>query len=451
LRPDELGTLQRAKLAAMLEDVLATNAFYRAKLSHVRFNAKADPLERLPFTTRQEVEQDQLAHRPFGTNLTYPLEKYCRFHQTSGTGGRAVRWLDTPASWLWFQKCWGIILAAAGVGPGDRLLFPFSFGPFVGFWAAFESAAALGHLCIPAGGISTASRLRMIQDNGVTVVCCTPTYALRMAEVAQTEGIDLHGSTVRSLIVAGEPGGSIPETRQRIEAAWGARVFDHTGMTEIGAMTFECGPRPGAGVHVIESEFIAEVIDPKTGRSASQDPDGAQSGELVVTNLGRWGSPLIRYRTGDQVRIVRGKCDCGRWYARLEGGILGRIDDMIIVRGNNVFPPAVEAVLRGFAEVAEFRATVTQDGPLAQVTLEIEPTAEALAQTAAQAVNAAGPSGVATLAERVGRAVQDALHFRADVRTVAPGTLPRFEMKARRFVRAKPGARPAAAPAPAGT
>src|SRR6185503_13805223 len=152
-------------LAAMLEDVFASNAFYRAKLSQVRFNAKQDPLERLPFTTRQEVEQDQLAHGPFGTNLTYPLEKYCRYHQTSGTGGRAVRWLDTPASWLWFQKCWGIILAAAGVG--------------------------LGHLCIPAGGLSTAARLRMIQDNGVTVVCCTPTYALRMAEVAQAEGIDL--------------------------------------------------------------------------------------------------------------------------------------------------------------------------------------------------------------------------------------------------------------------
>jgi phenylacetate-CoA ligase len=206
-------------------------------------------------------------------------------------------------------------------------------------------------------------------------------------------------------------------------------------------MTFECGPRPGAGVHVIESEFIAEVIDPKTRRAAAQDPGGAQAGELVVTNLGRWGSPLIRYRTGDHVRLVRGKCDCGRWYARLEGGILGRIDDMFIVRGNNVFPPAVEAVVRRFPEIAEFRATVTQDGPLAQVTLEIEPVADA--------VNAASTGGVATLAERVGRAVQDTLHFRADVRTVAPGTLPRFEMKARRFVRAKPGASPPA-PAPAG-
>jgi phenylacetate-CoA ligase len=426
-RPDEdfldresLAACQRRKLAAMLGELLATNNFYGRKLASVRFDARVDSLDRLPFTTRRELEDDQAAHPPYGTNLTYPLDRYCRFHQTSGSGGSPVRWLDTKDSWAWFQRCWRTIFAAARVGPGDRLMFPFSFGPFVGFWAAFESSVALGRLSLPAGGMSTTARLKMLLDNDVTVVCCTPTYALRMAEVAAEEKVDLPESKVRALIVAGEPGGSIPEVRGRIEATWGARVFDHSGMTEMGAATFECWERPG-GLHLIESEFIGEVIDPATGQVV---PDG-EAGELVLTNLGRWGSPLIRYRTGDYVRMVRGDrpCACGRWYARLEGGILGRIDDMFIVRGNNVFPTAVEAVLRRFPEIAEFRLTVSNsaDTALTRVMLEVEP----------------GP-GVTPdgLSPRVAQALQEALNFRADVTVVPAGSLPRFEMKAKRFVRA---------------
>jgi phenylacetate-CoA ligase len=210
--------------------------------------------------------------------------------------------------------------------------------------------------------------------------------------------------------------------RARIEAAWGARVFDHTGMTEIGALSFECSESRGTGVHVIESEFIAEAIDPKTLKSVAE----GDAGELVLTNLGRWGSPLIRYRTGDHVRLTRGRrCVCGRWFARLEGGILGRVDDMFIVRGNNVFPAAVEAVLRGLPEVAEFRCTIRSGGALTQVTLEVEPTRQV--------------TDPAALVGKVAGSVQGALSFRPDVVSVPVGSLPRFEMKAKRFVRETPG------------
>ena len=424
LDTDGLRVLQRRKLAALLTEVLGDNSgnrFYRDKLAGVRFDPLNDPLDRLPFTTRKELERDQGEHAPYGTNLTYPLERYCRFHQTSGTSGRPMRWLDTAETWAWFRKCWATIFTAAGVHPADRVLFPFSFGPFLGFWGAFESAVAIGALALPAGGLSTSARLKLIADNAVTVVCCTPTYALHMAEVARQAGIDLRASTVRAVVVAGEPGGSIPETRRAIESAWGARLIDHHGMTELGAASFECLPRPGEGVHVIESEFIPEVIDPATG---SPLPEG-ERGELVITNLGRVGSPLIRYRTGDQVRLVRGRCACGRWYGRLEGGILGRTDDMFTVRGNNVFPPALEAVLRRFPEVAEFRVLVHDRGALTQVALEIEP--------------APVVADVDGLARRVGQAVQEGLHFRAEVKAVPPGTLPRFEMKAKRFVRTRDG------------
>ncbi|MDB5303556.1 MAG: phenylacetate--CoA ligase family protein [Phycisphaerales bacterium] len=413
-----LHALQRRKLANLLSEVLATNAFYRAKLSSTRFDPLIDPLEKLPFTTRAELEQDQLAAPPYGTTLTYPIERYSRYHQTSGTGGRSMRWLDTAESWAWFGRCWGIIFTAAGVSAADRIMFAFSFGPFVGFWGAFEGGTTLGALCLPGGGLSTQARLRMLLENRATVVCCTPTYALHMAEVAAHEGLDLPSSPVRALIVAGEPGGSIPATRRRIEAGWGARVFDHSGMTEIGAAGFECTENPG-GLHVIESEFIPEVIDPQSARPV---PNG-QLGELVLTNLGRTGSPLIRYRTGDQVRLVRGPCACGRSFARLEGGILGRVDDMFVVRGNNVFPTAVEAVLRRFDEVAEFRVTVHENGALTQVKLEVEPTPQC----------ASAPR----LAEQVGQALHEALHFRAEVVMVGSGALPRFELKAKRFVRVK--------------
>ena len=416
LNSDALRALQRRKLADLLGEIREKNPFYRRKLQDVQFNPLSDSMELLPFTTRPELEADQIAHPPYGTDLTYPLGQYTRYCQTSGTGGRPLRWLDTTQSWAWVGKCWGTIFTAAGVGEGDRLLFPFSFGPFLGFWGAFDSAVALGFLCIPAGGMSTIGRLRMLIDNQVTVVCCTPTYALLMAEVAKQEGIDLVRSPVRGIFVAGEPGGSIPEIRSAIETAWGARVFDHTGMTEIGPMSLECREKPG-GVHVIESEYIAEVIDPTTGKPVGE----GEPGELVVTNLGRVGSPVIRYRTGDQVRLTRGRCDCGRCFARLEGGILGRVDEMFIVRGNNVFPTAVEAVVRRFAEVAEFRLCLDETGTLPDVRLEIEP--------------ASGGVDSALLCQQVARGIQEALSFRAQVQAVAPGSLPRFDMKARRFVR----------------
>ncbi len=413
---DRLGLelLQREKLAALLDAVLSSNPFYRRKLAGIRFDPTRDPIDRFPLTTRSEIEQDQATHPPFGTNLSYNPVGYNRFHQTSGTTGQPIRWLDTAESWEWFKGCWCIVYRGAGVTSEDRLAFPFSFGPFIGFWAAFEAAASLGNLCLPAGGMTTTARLRYILDNGVTVVCCTPTYALRMAQTAAAEGLDLRSSAVRLVIVAGEPGGSVPSVRSRIESAWGARVIDHAGMTEVGAWGFECVEAPG-GMHVIESEFLAEVIDPVSGQPLAE----GETGELVLTNLGRIGSPVIRYRTGDQVRATRAHCACGRFFLRLEGGILGRLDSMLIVRGNNVFPSAIEAILHEFDEVAEFRVVVEERAGMTELRLELEPAASA------------SSTG---LAERIAMTIRDRLHFRPEVSLVKAGALPRFEMKAKRVL-----------------
>src|SRR5579863_890628 len=291
---------QSARLALLLNEVLPHNRFWRNKFAAAGVSASeihslAD-LQKLPLTTKAELLADQVAHPPYGSNLTFAVQSYSRLHQTSGTTGTPLRWLDTPQSWDWILQTWGQLFGIMGLRKDDRLLFPFSFGPFLGFWAGFEGANRLGNLCIAAGGMSSQARLNLLRENRATVVCCTPTYALRLAEIAAEQNIDLTQSGVRAILVAGEPGGNIPATRRRIEAAWGAQVVDHWGMTELGPLAIESLAEPG-GLYVVETECIAEIVDPQTEQPV---PEGTE-GELVITNLGRVGSPLIRYRTGDRV------------------------------------------------------------------------------------------------------------------------------------------------------
>jgi phenylacetate-CoA ligase len=412
-----LAALQGERLRALVAEIIPRNELYTQKLARAGIDADQlccpSDLARLPFTTKAELLADQEEHPPYGSIHTYPLDQYTRLCQTSGTSGKALHWLDTPESWRWCVGCWDTIFRTIGLKKGERLFFPFSFGPFLGFWTAWDAAAQAGFLCLSGGGMSSVARLHCLLENEATVVLCTPTYALRLAEAAGEAGLDIRSGQVRALIVAGEPGGSIPATRQRIEDAWGARVFDHCGLTEVGPIGIECRESP-AGLHILENECIAELIDPAT----TSPVEPGQVGELVLTNLGRWGSPAIRYRTGDLARVSPEPCPCGRSFVRLEGGILGRTDDMIYVRGNNVYPSALEAVVRRFSDLAEYRVQVDRNGPLAALRLEVEPAQAEL-----------GPR----LAAQVERAIRDELLFRADVKAVPPGSLPRFEMKAQRF------------------
>ena len=377
---------QLEKLQALIREIRSANPFYAAKLPPELPATLEEFFEQTPFTAKHELALDQQRNPPFGSNLTYPLDRYSRFSQTSGTSGKPMRWLDTAESWDWMTGNWRRVFEAAGVTGLDRVFFAFSFGPFLGFWVAFEAAARMGCLCTPGGGMPTAARLAVMFDSGATVLCCTPTYAIHMAEVAGREGIDIAGlSRVRTIVVAGEPGGSIPAIRQKIEALWpGSRVFDHHGMTEIGPVSYGCSARRDV-LHIIESSYIAEVIDPQSGRHV---PRGAQ-GELVLTNLGRPGSPLLRYRTGDLVVASPDeRCECGSAEMALLGGILGRADDMVVVRGVNVYPAAVEEVLRDVGGVAEYRVCVSQKLGLAELTLEVEPEPAAAAACRAAFVSA---------------------------------------------------------------
>jgi phenylacetate-CoA ligase len=412
---------QGRQLAALLDVVSERSPFYRAKFSAAGVDVRSlrfpDDLANLPLTSKAELIADQAANPPWGTVVTEPIERYTRYCQTSSTTGSPLRWIDTNESWQWMLDCWKAVYAGARVVPGDRVFFPFSFGPFLGFWAGFDAGHQMGLHCIPGGGMSSRLRLSVIDSIGATVVCCTPTYALRLAEVAAEERPEraLAEGPVRILIVAGEPGGSIRATREQIERSWGARVIDHHGMTEVGPISFECWESPGS-LHLNEGAFICEVLDPVTGRAVA---DG-QPGELVVTNLGRLSGPVIRYKTADIVVRRSEPCLCGRTWARLDGGVLARADDMVNIRGVNVYPTSIEAVVRQFPEVIEFRTTVSQAHAMRALAVDVE--------VAPQTTDA--PHVAAKVAERLKEAI--GLSVKVDV--VPPGTLPRFEMKAKRFV-----------------
>jgi phenylacetate-CoA ligase len=417
-RPD-LHRLQAEGLARLLAEILPTNRFYARKLADAGLDPAAlvfpRDLHRLPFTTKDELVSSQQQHPPYGEVLTYPVERYTRLHQTSGTSGKPLRWLDTPESWGILLDTWAALFQMAGVTPRDRLFFPFSFGPFLGFWTAFEAGARLGCLCLAGGGMSSGARLHFLLDNAATVVLCTPTYALHLAEVARGDGIDLPSSAVRLVIVAGEAGGNVPSTRQRIEEGWGARVIDHNGMTETGPLGIESFDEPG-GLYLLETVCLPEILQPGGNQPVSPGTEG----ELVVTTFRRTASPLIRYRTGDLVQAG----PAGRWpFLYLAGGIRGRADDMVSIRGNNLHPAALQAVLHNFDDVAEYRVVIDQSATLAALVIEVE---------AREGVDAA------LVAARVDRAIRDELLFRAEVRVVPPGSLPRHELKARRWVRRRP-------------
>ena len=415
----QIDDIQLRRLKELLETIIPRNRFYTTKLQETGVSVddiqSLDDLRKLPLTTKQELVDSQAQQPPYGANLSYPSTSYARLHQTSGTTGRPMRWLDTADSWNWIMECWRQIYLLAGLTKEDRLFFPFSFGPFIGFWAAFEGAARLGNFVIAGGGMSTSIRLQAMIENEATVVCCTPTYAMRMAEVAAAEGIDLQESSVRMLIVAGEPGGAIPATRSRIETAWDARVIDHWGMTEIASLGIESEDRPG-GMYLLETEMIAEIVDPET----MEPVQPGEVGELLITNLGRLGSPLIRYRTRDLVQASTDIDPSGRQLLWLSGGILGRSDDMVTVRGNNVFPSSVEAVLREIDAVAEFRIDVKTVRSMHELCITVEPTTTESADGLQQIV-------MDSLRKRLG--------FACEVLLAEPGGLPRFELKGRRFHR----------------
>ncbi len=402
----QLARWQLAELNRQFAAILPLNRFYREKFGCDSL-ALADlgELTSLPLTAKDELVQS-VDDSGFSRHQTYAPYRYSRLHRTSGTKGNPLMILDTIDDWRWWSTTWQHVLTAADVSQHDRVFLAFSFGPFIGFWSAHEACCERGAMVIPGGGINSLARIELMRQAHATVIACTPTYAMHLHEVAAQHAIDLRTIGIRRVLVAGEPGGSIPAVRERIERAWGAQVIDHCGATEIGPWGF--GWPDGGGVHVIETSFIPELIP-----FANPDSKDTTLFELVLTSLGRFGAPVIRYRTGDLVRSTnRASIRCS--FLWLDGGIVGRADDMLIVRGVNIFPSSVEAILREFSELHEYRVTLARAGELDEIAIEVE--------------------AADHLLEPIRNRLLTGVGLRVNVSQVPPGSLPRSEGKSRRWL-----------------
>ncbi|MCP4189370.1 MAG: phenylacetate--CoA ligase [Planctomycetaceae bacterium] len=403
---EALESHQLRRLNRLLEDVLPANRFYAEKLG--KLEQPLDSLANLqdfPFTTKQDLF-DPKSNPTYALNRTFDISKYVRFHRTSGTLGHPIVVLDTQEDWQWWLETWQYVLDAAGVTEQDRAALAFSYGPFIGFQSAHEALIHRNTMVIPCGGMSSLARLQLMVEHRATVLCCTPSYALHLTSVATEHQIEIDKSQITKIIVAGEPGGSIPSIRERIETAWQATLVDHAGATEIGPWGYDDG---GQGLRIIESEFIAEFHSVATEKPAE---DGELS-ELILTTLGRKGAPLIRYRTGDLVKPDR-NVSAPNHFVRLPGGVLGRLDEMLIVRGVNIYPSAIEQILRSIPEVVEYRIIAKKKGELDALSVEVEDQLEE-------------PTRIAQL-------LNLRLGLNVEVLCVPTGSLPRFEHKGKRFL-----------------
>lgn len=428
---DRLTAWQVEQFNRQLKAILPHNRFYADKFASAGLAADAclqelGQLEQWPFTTKSELSESyRLSDTGISRHQSFAAQEYSRLHRTSGTHGEPLLILDTAEDWMWWSGTWQHVLQAAQVTPEDRVFLAFSFGPFIGFWSAHQACVDRGAMVIPGGGLSTLARMEFIRQSAANVICCTPSYALHMAEVAQNEKFPMDQLNVDRLIVAGEAGGSVPEVRGRISDLWHADVIDHAGATEIGPWGF--GLRDRCGLHIVESSFIAELIPLQTSAppspvrgvvgTASISAHSSESsvlGELVLTSLGRLGAPVIRYRTGDIVRISVNpiSAECG--FCWLPDGVIGRVDDMVTIRGVNIFPSSIDNLVRSLPGIGEYQVQVWRDGHLDQLSLSVEGSIEDSRQLEKKLTLKTG--------------------LRIAVEPVALGSLPRSEAKSHRWV-----------------
>ena len=379
-----------------------------------------EDVQKVPFTVKEELRQSQERYPPFGDFHCIPPEEGVRVFQTTGTTGIPVRSLLSKKDWLEvYYDQFMYFMYGYGITKADTIFIPFNYGLYLAWWGIHSSFEQGGVLVIPGGGQSSEDRIRNILEWKPTVVCGTPTYILFLGDIAKKMEVDLSKTTVRVVITAGEPGAQIPSTKKQIETTWGAKNYDDIGSTEISNFGFECVAQKGT--HVIESMFLAEVIDPVTGKNLGP----GQEGELVLTNLCCESMPLIRWRMGDIVKFDMKKCDCGRTFLRLDGGVIGRADDMFQFGGVNIFPSAIENFIHGTKEFSnEYQVIAPKMGSGKHLRIRVEPSSPALSKEEM---------------DRAVKAFKETFKFRIgvtpEVDVVKIGELPRFEGKARRVIR----------------
>ena len=356
---------------------------------------------------------------PYGDMLTVPLKQVTAFRQTSGTTGTPVYQADTWQDWEWWSECWCYILYAQGYRDMDRVFIPFGYNIFVAFWAGHYAAEKLGCEVVPGGILDTQARILKMQELRCTAFMATPTYVLGMADTARNKlGIDpAKDLSIRKITCAGEPGASVPTTKRRMEEAWGAKVYDHIGATEIGAWSYECTEQPG-GLHVNDAFFLVEIEDLETGEPVTEP---GKEGTMIITALDRTAKPCIRFDSKDVIRWSDHQCDCGRTFRLIEGGVVGRADDITKVKGVLLAPTAIEEVVRSLPELGdEYEVIVSKRGDVDDILLRVE---------ILRGREGKQESILSRLRNQL--RVKTNLGYRIEIHPYA--SLPRYEVKAKRF------------------
>lgn len=415
---EEIAALQCYRLIRMVRRVYENVPFYRKKLDEMGIQPgdirTLDDLRRLPFTYKQDLRDNY----PYGL-FAVPRAQLARIHASSGTTGKQTVVGYTQND----LKIWGEItaraLSAAGVTAEDFVHISYGYGLFTGGLGLHEGATTLGASVIPVSTGNTKRQIQIMQDFGSNCLCCTPSYAMHIAETMQQMGVDPSSVKLRAGVFGAEPW--TEAMRRRIEEMMRIKAYDIYGMSELmgPGVAYECSAQDG--MHINEDHFIVEVIDPETGEPV---PDG-EKGELVFTCISKEALPLIRYRTRDISAVTREKCSCGRTFLRMKKP-QGRTDDMLIIRGVNVFPSQVESVLLGFDFITpNYQITVSREGALDSVSIDVE-MAEGVAFDTVREVE--------SRARMLRSAIEQVLNIAATVRLVPPGTLARSEGKARHVV-----------------
>jgi phenylacetate-CoA ligase len=421
---EKLEDLQLQRFRERMQYVCDRSPMYKRKYDKAGIKPadirSLDDIQNVPFTVKEELRESQVQHPPWGDFLCIPPEEGVRVFQTTGTTGIPVKAMMNKTDWtIHFYEQFMHFMYGYGIKASDILFVPFGYGLYIAWWGFQAALEQAGVMIVPGGAQSSKDRVKNIFDWNATVVCGTPTYLLSLGDTAKNMGMPLADSAVRIAVTAGEPGANVPATKAAIEELWGAKCYDDIGSTEITNFGFECIAQQGT--HVIETMFYAECLDPDTLKPVA---DG-EIGELVLSNLCTESMPLLRFRIRDLVRFNKETCECDRSFLRLDGGVLGRSDDMFQFAGVNIFPSAIENLIREVPEFSnEYQIIVPKMGSGRHIQIRIEPdTAEVSRDRMAQAV------------EKFIETVKYRVTITPDVEIAEIGELPRFELKAKRLIR----------------
>jgi phenylacetate-CoA ligase len=421
---EKLGALQLKKFRRIFAWAYENSRFHRTLYDEAGITPQDirsfEDIHHVPKVEKSMMQKIQRKDPfPYGDALCVPLDAVSTFRQTSGTTGQAVYQADTWQDWEWWMECWAYILWAQGYRPKDRVFIPFGYNVFVAFWAGHYAAEKIGCEVVPGGVLDTKARILKVQELAATAMMATPTYVLGMADTARKMGIDPRELPINKITCAGEPGASIKSTKERMQAAWNAKVFDHAGATEIGAWSFECRFQPH-GTHANEAFFLVEIEDIETGEIIEEP---GRRGKMVITALDRIGQPCIRFDSKDIIEWSPEPCQCGRTFRIVAGGVVGRADDITKVKGVLLAPSAIEEVVRSISGLGdEYEVIVDKVGDTDRIKLRVELTA-----------------GIDSEGQRreIEQRLVDQLRLKTNLRYNLEfcnyGELPRFEVKAKRF------------------